>query len=122
MSKLNQSCPNCGGKNNCHSNSSCWCHSFPLLEVVERAKSCLCEVCLERLMAEKFNQKEIELSAEDRLKVMAMGEPSYLRKNLDYQVNFLDGRELYEFTSWYLLRRGSCCYNDCKNCPYPKPE
>lgn len=26
----------------------------------------------------------------------------------------------YVFTSSYLLRRGYCCDNNCRHCPYPK--
>lgn len=27
---------------------------------------------------------------------------------------------LYVFTASYLLRRGFCCDNNCRHCPYPK--
>jgi hypothetical protein len=41
--------------------------------------------------------------------------PDELKEGLDYTV---DDRGLLVFTSAYLLRRGYCCGNGCRNCPY----
>jgi len=38
-----------------------------------------------------------------------------LIKGTDYYINE-DG--LYVFTAQYLLKRGYCCGNGCKHCPY----
>lgn len=41
--------------------------------------------------------------------------PNELIEGLDYTV---DERGLLVFTAAYLLRRGTCCGNGCRNCPY----
>jgi len=38
-----------------------------------------------------------------------------LIKGKDYYIN---ERGLYVFTRHYLLKRGYCCKNGCKHCPY----
>ena len=38
-----------------------------------------------------------------------------LKKDEDYYID-KDGN--FVFTASYLLRRGPCCENGCKNCPY----
>jgi Family of unknown function (DUF5522) len=43
-------------------------------------------------------------------------ENSPLIENLDYTME--DGNMV--FSAWYHLKRGTCCGNDCRNCPYPK--
>ncbi len=35
---------------------------------------------------------------------------------------YLDEHGLIVFTATYLLKRGSCCGNGCRNCPYPGGE
>jgi len=36
----------------------------------------------------------------------------------DYFWKTIDGVKFREFTASYLLKRGFCCNNFCKNCPY----
>jgi hypothetical protein len=38
-----------------------------------------------------------------------------LTEGVDY---YLDEKGLMTFTAKYLLERGYCCGNGCKNCPY----
>ncbi len=40
-----------------------------------------------------------------------------LEEEVDY---YFDENGLFVFTKEYLKRRGYCCKNGCKNCPYPK--
>jgi len=39
-----------------------------------------------------------------------------LTEGTDYVINE-DG--YFELTAKFLLERGECCHNNCKNCPYP---
>lgn len=41
-----------------------------------------------------------------------------LIKDVDYYIDEKTG--LFVFTETYLLKRGYCCKNNCKNCPYKK--
>jgi hypothetical protein len=43
-----------------------------------------------------------------------------LQEGIDYYFDASTG--LLVFTSVYLSRRGYCCGNGCRHCPYPKEE
>jgi hypothetical protein len=49
-------------------------------------------------------------------------------RNDDPQQTFVEGEDYYfenglmVFTARFLLKRGYCCNNGCRNCPYPKNE
>lgn len=53
-----------------------------------------------------------EAKKAERSEPMAAGTDYYL----DPATGFL------VFTAHYLLRRGFCCGNGCRHCPYPKEE
>jgi len=57
------------------------------------------------------------LTEAKRQQIINLGEPSQLIEDIDFQMN---DEGLIQFTSWYLLRRGYCCENGCKNCPFEK--
>lgn len=41
-------------------------------------------------------------------------------EGVDYYIDKKTG--LFVFTESYLLKRGFCCDNNCKHCPYKKKE
>lgn len=43
-----------------------------------------------------------------------------LIEGVDFVWIELDGVKYRVFTEAYLLKRGFCCHNGCKNCPYKK--
>ena len=43
------------------------------------------------------------------------GKASELKEGVDYEI---DKNGLLVFTRHYLLKRGYCCKNGCRNCPY----
>jgi len=43
-----------------------------------------------------------------------------LVENIDFTWVEIDGFRFRVFTREYLLERGYCCNNNCKNCPYKK--
>jgi hypothetical protein len=43
-----------------------------------------------------------------------------LVEGVDYYWEEIDGVKYRVFTGSYLLKRGFCCKNGCKNCPYNK--
>ncbi len=103
-------CPLCGNPNNCQLftpaayKGPCWCAKmdFPealLKQVPEemRNKSCICRDCVA-----KFNQRE-----DDRSKFVKITANDF----------YFDAG-LMVFTADYHLRRGSCCGNNCRHCPY----
>lgn len=46
-------------------------------------------------------------------------QPPILQEEIDFYYNEAG---LFVFTANYLLKRGFCCHNGCKHCPYPKDE
>jgi hypothetical protein len=48
-----------------------------------------------------------------------MGVEMQLKEGEDYYIN---DEGLLVFTEAYHLKRGYCCENNCKHCPYPKPN
>ena len=43
-----------------------------------------------------------------------------LEENIDFYWEEKNGIKYRVFTEYYLLKRGFCCNNKCKNCPYRK--
>ncbi|MGB3466523.1 MAG: DUF5522 domain-containing protein [Cyclobacteriaceae bacterium] len=80
--------------------------------------TCLCEKCLKKrlkqyidLFVKAFKKGHIANHAPDF--VLDGGKAV---KGIDYYLE--DGR--WVFTSWSHLKRGYCCGNGCRHCPYPK--
>lgn len=46
---------------------------------------------------------------------MIVREPTYIMNEKDY---YLDDKGNFVFTEAYHLRRGSCCGNGCRHCPW----
>jgi len=104
-------CPLCGAPNGCQRCTSaaykgpCWCESvvFPegLLERVPpeaKNRACICRDCVTAFLREKEAQTPRALAAGDF---------------------YLDRQGRMVFTERYLSRRGYCCGNGCRHCPYP---
>ena len=100
-------CPVCGGPNGCRVadgslyKGPCWCEGVKLSQAVTRqleelqlAPACLCRGCLADL--ENCNV----LAAEDF---------------------YIDERGFTVFTAAYHLKRGYCCNNQCRHCPWREP-
>lgn len=105
-------CPLCGATNGCQRCTSaaykgpCWCESlaFPeeLLERVPieaKNRACICRDCVAAFHREKEKQQPPVLAAGDF---------------------YLDRLGRVVFTERYLRRRGYCCGNGCRHCPYPQ--
>ncbi len=111
-------CQVCDIEFNCGVNEdeqSCWCDSFPAIMPVESKQGCLCESCLALSISERINklikvndyEKMVEISSQYRTK-------SKFIEHIDYTIE--DG--IYILSKWFLLKRGTCCGNNCRNCPY----
>ena len=88
-------CSNCSADLACGSQEeTCWCMSYAALSKLDEEKDCLCETCL---------KEAIENSVSNE----AVSEPDYYIEN-----------GLYVFTHSYHLKRGHCCKNGCRHCPY----
>ena len=45
-----------------------------------------------------------------------------LIEGIDFTLEEYDGIVFKVFTSHYLIKRGFCCNNKCRNCPYTKND
>ena len=89
------SCSNCSADMTCGSQEeSCWCMAYTPLSKPDKAKDCLCEACLKEAIKSDASKESV-------------AEPDYYIENGNYV-----------FTGSYHLKRGFCCKNGCRHCPY----
>ncbi len=92
----------------------CWCAELPRYSfVANEDQDCLCPECLGEAIQEMTCSGRASIGS-----VPALGQtrvnPCPLVEGEDY---YLEG-ELFIFTERYHLRRGYCCENACRHCPY----
>lgn len=89
----------------------CWCMDYP--PVLERITGdCMCEKCLKvevKRKIEVYTQSGIPSGISEKIK-----SNTRLLEDIDYYIE----NGLYVFTFWFHLKRGSCCGNGCRHCPY----
>jgi len=93
-----KTCSNCSVDLTCGSQEdTCWCMAYAPLTKLDAGKDCLCEGCLkEAIQAETLSSE------------------SPVEEEADYYIE----NGYYVFTSSYHLKRGYCCKNGCRHCPY----
>ncbi|MCK9395717.1 MAG: DUF5522 domain-containing protein [Methylobacter sp.] len=94
---------------------SCWCTAYPAIMVADLKRDCLCADCLSKAIQEKITEF-INTSSQQEVITVARNYRGndQLIQGIDYSIE----NDTYVFTQWYHLKRGSCCGNGCKNCPY----
>jgi len=123
---LAEQCPVCGGDNQCRMakghlyKGPCWCveiivssHILRSLATDRFEPACLCRSCLETL---ERPCRGLDTDAAVLSKIPERLENSRLAGHEeDYYVGE-NGRVV--FTAAYHLRRGNCCGNGCRHCPF----
>ena len=119
-----EQCPWCGGDNQCRVakghlyKGSCWCHEITVphhllqrLAADRLEPACLCRPCLETIarLSHELDDTEAVLAESKRLALLKS----------DY---YLDDRGNVVFTARYHLKRGACCDNGCRHCPWRLSE
>lgn len=75
---------------------------------------CLCPTCLPVALNEQI-EKFIASNPIEKVIVAAQKQSTpTLLENIDYTIE--DGN--WVFSKWYHLKRGTCCDNGCRNCPF----
>tara|TARA_B110001454_G_C12723234_1_gene436028 strand:+ start:4488 stop:4772 length:285 start_codon:yes stop_codon:yes gene_type:complete len=91
-------CERCGQSFGCGANNNdkkCWCMDLPVVTTIpSQYKDCLCSSCLKELAVKKSDTDLTE------------GEDYYIE------------RGQFVFTEKYHLKKGECCGNGCRHCPY----
>ena len=132
---IREKCSVCDAEFSCGASTenNCWCFSYPFIMPVNKAASCLCQSCLNKTIAEQLNEFLDNASFDEKLEMALkyqtarglhskrdasaqISGQSELIENIDYTIE--NGN--YVFSAWYHLKRGSCCDNGCRNCPYGK--
>ena len=113
-----KTCQNCNVDFTCY-NSGCWCNNLPQIIPLDPNRNCYCVDCLKVEVQKKIKEYTNNLTPENLKQIRDLGKVEKCVEGIDYYIND-DG--LHTFTKWYHLRRGYCCENNCKHCPYPKLE
>ncbi|UPW18097.1 DUF5522 domain-containing protein [Agarivorans sp. TSD2052] len=119
--QLSSNCPSCGTELACSADIDCWCMSMPALLPVSaniQQRACYCSSCLSKKLGEKLQELIANTPHRQMLEQAARYHQAEtaLQAHIDYTM--VDG--LMVFSAWYHLKRGSCCGNGCKHCPYPQ--
>lgn len=112
-----KTCPDCGAAFSC--GGACWCAVLPPVFPVTEHAACYCPGCLARRAAAIVRGMVENLTPETAEKIRALGPVERPVRGIDYD---LDARGFMVFTAWYHLRRGECCGNGCRHCPYPEQD
>jgi hypothetical protein len=115
MTQIN--CSQCNTALTCNVNNinACWCIELPaILPLDSSATSCLCRNCT----LAKINDYLQQLYSQPLKAQLAVAKQfngnDKLIEGLDYTME----NSYMVFSKWYFLKRGSCCKNGCRNCPY----
>jgi len=87
---------------------------MPILKSLDKQTGCMCKTCLIQALSNQYAHNKSTSDLEKK-QISKLGVPNTLIEGVDFHIN---AQGLYTFTSWYLLRRGYCCENNCQNCPY----
>ena len=111
-------CRTCAAEFTCKTEQgadSCWCMRYPAVMAVENGQHCCCPDCLAKLASESISKRLQTLPLEAAVTLASRYRTdSALIEHIDYT---LDAGNLV-FSRWYHLKRGSCCGNGCRHCPY----
>lgn len=112
-----QHCQLCGTHFGCGSGEPvpCWCNTFPRIMAPDPAFTCLCPACLAKTMRGRIQQKFDPLCREECL---ALAEPYRDQKPLIEHLDYYLENGNWVFTEWFHWKRGRCCGNACRHCPY----
>ena len=112
-----QLCAECGATFQCgHPDGGCWCAVYPQVMPLKPDARCLCPTCLAKAVAARIGDLLSGLKHEAALALAAQHAGGRVIEHIDYTVENGDA----VFTSWFLLKQGTCCGNGCRNCPYPR--
>lgn len=112
---MKQQCSVCHGEFSCGANSdTCWCSSFPAIMPLGLAQTCRCPTCLAIAINKHIDEAILQQGCDKVVEMASQYQKQDLIEGIDYTTE--NGNMV--FSKWYHLKRGSCCDNDCRNCPY----
>ncbi|WP_138591675.1 DUF5522 domain-containing protein [Pseudoalteromonas aurantia] len=107
-------CNHCQQILTCRNSEHCWCMDMPNIMPLQTDKGCLCRTCLISSIRQK-----IEKMANQPIRQQVKLAKQYAHSNsfiegLDYDME----EGFMVMTRWAHLKRGKCCGNNCRYCPY----
>ena len=94
----------------------CWCAAFPAIMPAEFTQDCRCMSCLAEAIVKRIDEA-IKANGHEEMHKLASqyrNQGEFI-EHIDYTIE--NGN--YVFSTWYHLKRGTCCGSGCRNCPYP---
>lgn len=112
-------CPSCDSVFSCGDISvenKCWCNDYPPIFNLSGETDCLCPSCFKEACIDKIDAYVETMTPQKALqnKALSLPKTEKLIEDLDFYIE--DGN--YVFTTWFHLKRGTCCGNNCRHCPY----
>lgn len=77
----------------------------------------MCETCLHKAVKQKIDAYVAEITPAKAItdnKAAALPKAAHLLNEID----FYNENSLTVFTAWHHLKKGYCCKNGCRHCPY----
>lgn len=114
---MRENCSNCNKPFNCEieKGRACWCSAFPPILQINPTKGCLCKDCLSIAIQNATKQYVAEVQAGQREnEAYKYHNPREIVENVDYYME----NGLFVMSGWFHLKRGYCCGNACRHCPY----
>jgi hypothetical protein len=94
---------------------NCWCSHMPHVQFVgNKNQDCFCPKCLREAIPKLQCAITMAGGVFPEAREADVTRPNSLVEGEDY---YLEGEALV-FTALYHRRRGYCCENDCRHCPY----
>ncbi len=123
-SGVRKRCSQCGVEFSCGATSgaqlkkgACWCQSYPAVLPMSASQDCRCPACLKQWLIDGLPGYLRSITHDKALELAAgYGSDAPIQEGIDYTIE----KGHYVFSAWYHLKRGSCCGNGCRHCPYPK--
>lgn len=118
---LGKTCGRCDTAFECgpdHEHGRCWCDRYPPILPPTPGLECLCPRCLTEALRPHIAAYIAAVPKPARKNNPAFtthARPGALVEGLDF---VKDSRGYMVFTEWYHLKRGDCCGNGCRHCPY----
>ena len=109
-----KNCSVCAQPFECNSclSQQCWCSKLPTIMPLCEGQDCRCPSCLRTVIGEQISHY---LQQNPVTTVIPQQyHNTQLIEDIDYYLE--DGK--WVFTEWYHRKRGSCCGNGCRHCPY----
>ena len=93
----------------------CWCASLPTIMPANFEQDCRCPSCLAKVISEHINDA---IKSKPHSEMLVIAKPYQSQTRIVEYIDYTIENGLHVFSQWYHLKRGTCCGNGCRHCPY----